>query len=72
MKDTKDPMDDYEEMIGIVVNGHHGNVTWDGAKRLMTRGMDLKEDGKYMFTRDNRVKVRYFGTASLVRFRLFM
>ena len=57
MKDSKDPLDEYEAMIDIAVNGHHGRVSRSGCERLMTRGMYLKEDGKYAFTRDNRVKV---------------
>lgn len=59
IKDAKDPIDDYEGMIELTVNGHRGRLTKDSCECLMTRGMYQQPDGKYKFNRDNRVKVRW-------------
>ncbi|KAK7591022.1 hypothetical protein V9T40_002635 [Parthenolecanium corni] len=64
IKDAKDPIDDYEGMIELTVNGHRGRLTKDSCECLMTRGMYQQPDGKYKFNRDNRVKVGYIAPSS--------
>lgn len=42
------------------MSGHGGRVTREGCELLMTRGMISRDNGKYSFTRDNRVKVCFY------------
>ncbi len=58
IKDAKDPNDNYEIMIDLADDGHHGQLTKESCEYLMTRGMFPRSNGTYSFSRDNRVKVR--------------
>lgn len=46
-------------MIDITYSGHNNKLTRKSCEILMIRGMKSCGDGKYTFSRDNRVKVNF-------------
>lgn len=54
------PCYEYDEMLDIVHKGYDGSITKESAEILMKRGMGpAYSKGKYLFSRDPRLKVKY-------------
>lgn len=66
---AKQPCYDYDESVDVVVDGHEGSITKEGAKTLMARGTQpapecLNKPDGLIFTRDLRLKVSLLGMFS--------
>lgn len=63
----KQPCYEYDEMVAIALQGYKGSVTKDSVEILMKRGMKpcKEKEGKYLFSRDVRLKVSGLGMPSL-------
>lgn len=54
------PCYEYDEMLDLVHKGYDGSITKEAAAILMKRGMGpAYSRGKYFFSRDPRLKVKY-------------
>jgi pimeloyl-ACP methyl ester carboxylesterase len=53
---------DYEEMLSIFMEGHHGSLDVEGAEMLLRRGLKPSADKEncFGFTRDPRLKIDAF------------
>ncbi|XP_057651450.1 probable serine hydrolase [Diorhabda carinulata] len=58
---------EYDEMLDIMIDGHHGSVYEEGCKILLKRGMkpSTHKDNCYVFTRDPRLKINAFAFFTL-------
>lgn len=54
------PCYEYDEMLNIIYKAYDGSLTKESAKILMKRGVEPAfKKGKYFFTRDPKLKVKY-------------
>ncbi|XP_011141787.1 probable serine hydrolase isoform X2 [Harpegnathos saltator] len=60
------PCYEYDEMLDIVYKAYDGSITKESAEILMKRGIEpAYSRGKYVFSRDARLKVAFLGMPSL-------